>query len=267
MDFEGNLRVFGVVGDPVAQIKTPSFINPIFERLGTAIVALPLHVSAEDFPEFWIGARAIKNLVGFGVTVPHKKTAFGLCDSVGENAKKIGVVNVVRRRPDGSMHGDIFDGASFVSGLIAEGHSVGGKTVYMVGAGGAATAIAFALVAAGINRLFIQNRSEKNATLIRDKLAELEDFRAVEIVHEFQPQSNIVINATSLGMSELDALPLDVTQLMPSHVVAEVVAKPEMTALLSAASQMGCQIHTGLHMIINQMEILAHFVTEETDET
>ena len=261
MEIGGGTRIFGVVGDPVKQVKTPTHINAIFERRAVGIVCMPFHVSVTDFASYWDGVKGIKNVVGFGVTIPHKRQAMELCDSLGAGAKRTGVVNVVRRRLDGGFHGENFDGLSFVKGLIAQGFDLRGQNVFMTGAGGAATAISFALLDAGINSLSIHNRTSDKAVNLMTALRDGTGASNVRVVSDFIPSASLVINATSLGMEEDDALPVDPDQLDSTQIVAEVVAKPEITKLLRAAESIGCPIHSGIHMITNQMDIMADFIT------
>ena len=121
MSVNGETKIFGVVGDPIKQAKTPTHINAIFKQRGSNTICAPFHISTEGFEEFWRGMKTCQNVIGFGITIPHKKSAMRLCDSLSPRAQKIGVVNVVRHQADGTFHGDIFDGVSFVEGLKAEG--------------------------------------------------------------------------------------------------------------------------------------------------
>jgi shikimate dehydrogenase len=260
MEINGNTKLFGVVGDPVAQVKTPSHISALFKSRDLNIISLPFHVPAADFSQYWAGMRAAKNVVGFGVTIPHKRNAQQLCDSLGPSAKRTGVVNAVCRRADGGFHGENFDGSSFVDGLKAQGFDPRGQNIYMIGAGGAATAICFALIDASIAQISIQNRTHDLAVNLATKLKDSTGFNNVNAVSVFDLKANIIINATSLGMQENDPLPLDPDLLTAQMIVAEVVAKPEITRMLQLAETKGCRIHSGIHMITNQMEIIADFI-------
>jgi shikimate dehydrogenase len=245
---DGETRLLGAIGDPIAQGKMPSLINPVFAELGENILAVPLHVSADGLASAWQGFRQMRNLIGLAVTLPHKRNAALLCDRLEFSAKRVGVANCIRREPDGSMTGALFDGLGFVGGLTAEGHSVKGREIFMVGAGGAASAIAFALADAGAKRLIIANRTRAKAEALAEQLntAFSRPFAAVEVA---DPAGvSIVINSTSLGLDPSDSLPVDVERLSPGTLVAEVIAKPEVSRLLEAAAARGCKIHSGIHM-------------------
>src|SRR3954447_3330013 len=119
----------GIIGDPIAQAKTPKAINPLFAARGADIVCVPLHVPARALREVWPGLKAMPNLVGFGVTLPHKQSVLELCDSLDPVAARVGAVNLVRRERDGSLRGCQFDGKGFVRGLQANDVAITARDV------------------------------------------------------------------------------------------------------------------------------------------
>ena len=259
---DGTTRIMGVIGDPIAQIMTPTAINPLFAGMGANIVCVPVHVRAAELGAAWQGFKAIRSLVGFGVTLPHKQAALKLCDSLDPLAERVGAVNLVRREADGSLRGYQFDGKGFVRGLRDRGHDVQGRHCLMVGAGGAAVAIAFALVEQGIASLTIANRTRAKAEELAETL-NLAFGRTVAAAGNAVPAGGqIVVNATSLGLSSDDPLPLDPAAIDETMLVAEVVAKPEITALLAAARDRGATIHSGIHMIHGQVGMIAEHLAE-----
>jgi shikimate dehydrogenase len=144
--------------------------------------------------------------------------------------------------------------------LRLEGHEPRGKRVYMAGAGGAASAIAFAIAEAGAARLTIYNRTAAKAA---DLAARVHDaYPATETaVGTGDPSGHdIVINGTSLGLKPGDALPFEIARLTPDVLVAEVIMIPETTALLAAASKRGNPIHLGRHMLDEQIRIMAEYI-------
>lgn len=258
----GATRLMGVIGDPIAQARTPGAINPIFAAKGADIACVPLHVPSADLATIWAGLHAMPNLVGFGITLPHKQAALALCDSLDPVAKRIGAVNLVRRELDGSFRGYQFDGAGFVRGLHNAGIDVAGRSCLMVGAGGAGVAIAYALAEAGAAEVVIANRTRNKAAALAARLnADLE--RDVARAGTVEPQAGqLVINATSLGLKENDPLPLDAKLLGAGMTMAEVIAQPEVTPLLHAAKACGAEIHSGLRMIEGQVGAIADHLCE-----
>ncbi|MCR4266916.1 shikimate dehydrogenase [Nitratireductor sp. ZSWI3] len=259
---DGSTKIMGVIGDPIAQVMTPTAINPIFAARGANIVCVPLHIGAHELDTAWAGLRALRNLIGFGITLPHKQAALTLCDGLDPLAERVGAVNLVRREADGSFRGYQFDGKGFVRGLKGQGHAIAGRHCLMVGAGGAAIAIAFALAEEGAASLTIANRTRAKA----EELAEAVN-RAVgrSFARAGGPRpepGQILINATSLGLSASDPLPFDATLVDETMLVAEVIAKPEVTPLLEAARARGARIHPGIHMIRGQVDLIAAHMAE-----
>ena len=257
LQIDGATRIMGVIGDPVVQVLTPEAINPIFAAARSGIVCLPIHVPKHALADAWRGLRAMSNLIGFGVTLPHKQQALGLCDSVDELAQAVGAVNVVRRERDGSLRGYQFDGQGFLRGLLGEGHRVTDRTVLMVGAGGAAMAIAHALLDAGCGRLTIANRTLSRAEALAEALRRTTGRGDVSAGYPQAVAGQLVVNATSLGLSEGDPLPLEPDLLNETMIVAEVIAKPETTCLLQEAAARGARTLSGIHMIRGQVRLIA----------
>lgn len=257
----GNTRLFGIVADPIAQVRTPQVLNAWFQSEGIDGVLVPMHVAREGLPAAFEAFRKMRNLGGFIVTVPHKSEVVALCDEVSESARAIGAVNAVRRDADGRLIGEMFDGLGFLAGLKAEGHDPAGRSVLLLGAGGAAAAIAQALACAGVRRLSIANRTHAKAQAMADGVNASVPGVLADAVAADPRGYDIVVNATSLGMQEGDALPLDASLLAPSQLVAEIIMKPEMTALLLAAREKGCRIHLGRHMLDHQVRLMGRYMT------
>lgn len=256
----GTTRLYAIVADPITQVRTPEVLNNFFAANGHDGVLVPMHVAANDLADVVNGLRHMKNLGGFIVTVPHKTALAALCDELGGAARSVGAVNAVRREADGRLVGEMFDGTGFVSGLKSQGHDPAGKRVLLLGSGGAAGAIAYALAQAGVGHLTIANRTLSKAHAIISKVqAHFPDAR-LDAAAADPTGFDMVVNATSLGMREDDALPIDTQLLQPHQVVAEIIMKPEFTALLQQAQQRGCTIHMGRHMLDQQARLMAEFM-------
>ncbi|MDI4664986.1 shikimate dehydrogenase [Xanthobacter autotrophicus] len=259
-EITGLTRVYGILADPIHHVKTPQMLNTLMAREGRDGVMVPFHVASDDLATLVAGLRAMKSLGGFVVTVPHKTAIVDLCDAVSDSARRIGAVNTVRREADGRLVGEMLDGKGFVGGLLAAGIDPKGKSVYLAGAGGAANAIAFAFVEAGISRLTIANRTRAKADDLAARLAEAFPAANVEIDTPDPSGHDIVVNGTSLGLKDGDPLPLDAARLAPEQIVAEVIMQPEETALLTAARAKGCRIHFGKPMLACQLDLMADFL-------
>ena len=257
MPVTGKTLVYGIIADPIGHVRGPSIFNPMFERLGLDAVMVPFHVTAASLPRAVAGFRAIESLKGWLVTVPHKVGMFHLCDQVDASGTRLQAVNVVRREPDGRLIGGNYDGAGFIAGLRGDGIEPRGLDVLMLGAGGAARAIAFALAEAGIRRLVVANRTPANAESLVASARKHFPNLAVETGSAVAGSQDLIVNTTSAGLKPEDPLPLDVSVLAARTIVADIIMNPEMTRLLALAKDRGCRIHLGRHMLDSQFPLLS----------
>jgi shikimate dehydrogenase len=197
---------------------------------------------------------------GFIVTAPHKAGAARLCDKIEGDGVHTKVVNTVRREADGSYSGTLLDGRGFVSGLISHGHEVRGRRFYLAGAGGAGTALAFALAHSGAAALTLHNRTRSKAETLAANVAKAYPGCNVKVGTADASGHDIVINATSLGLKPDDGHAFNLASADPAALVAEVVMKPDMTPLLIAAERRGHRIHFGIHMLTSQLELMMQFL-------
>jgi shikimate dehydrogenase len=263
-EITGNTQVFAILADPIHHVKTPQRINQIFAQADYDGVMVPLHVSPDTLTSVVHALRGVKNLSGFVVTVPHKTAIVDLCDELTPDARQVGAVNVVRRSPQGRLIGTILDGDGFIAGLRVEGIEPCGCSVYLAGAGGAASAIAFALARSGVSRLTIANRTTEKAQQLMDRITVVFPHLPLSVGTDDPTGHDIVVNGTSLGLGPGDRLPLDVTRLTSTQIVAEIIMQPAETSLLKAAKAKGCRIHFGAPMLAAQIELMAAFMRGNT---
>lgn len=256
-EITGHTRLFAILADPIAQVRTPQALNAHFAALGFDGVIVPMQVAAQDLAQLVATMRGVKNFGGFIVTVPHKTAIAALVDEMPASARAIGAINCVRREPDGRLVGAMLDGIGFVEGLRSRSYEPKGKSVYLAGAGGAANAIAFALAEAGIARLSIANRTRARSDDLAARLKALHPALPVDTAPATPAGHDLVVNATSLGLKPGDALPLDVGALTPDQLVAEIIMQPEVTPLLAAAQTKGCRVHPGHPMLLAQIAAMA----------
>jgi shikimate dehydrogenase len=176
------------------------------------------------------------------------------------NGRLAGAVNALRRDPDGRLVGDLFDGLGFVAGLRAHGIEPRGRRIFIAGAGGAGTALAFALAGEGAAALTLYNRTADKAEALAARVRQA--FAGCEVrAGSADPRGHdIAVNATALGLEPGDPMPFDVARLEPPTIAAEVIMKPETTAMLQAAAARGCRIHQGKHMLDGQAALLGRFL-------
>ena len=258
MPISGKTSVYGIIADPIGHVRGPTIFNPLFEKLGMDAVMVPFHVTATSLSRAVAGFRAIESLKGWLVTNPHKFAMFHLCDKVDASGTRLQAVNVVRRNSDdGRLIGGNYDGAGFVNGLRHDGIAPKGKDVLMLGAGGAAYAIAFALAEAGVARLTIANRTRANAEALAATTRKFFPGFTVKVGDAEAGRQDMIVNTTSAGLRPDDPLPLEVKGLESSTVVVDIIMNPEMTKLLTLARDRGCRIHLGRHMLDSQFPLLA----------
>ncbi|MFW7268761.1 shikimate dehydrogenase family protein [Gluconacetobacter sp. Hr-1-5] len=258
----GKTKLFGLVGHPVGHVRTPQAMNALFERNGLDAVMVPFDVPAADLAGALGGLFRVRNFEGAVVTVPHKMAVSALCRDLTPRARLAGAVNVLRRVGEDAFAGDMLDGEGFVAGLAAAGHPVAGRRICIVGAGGAASAIAVALAERGPARLTLINRSRERLLALRERL--VSGFPEVDVgIGQAVAGHDLVVNATSLGLRADDPLPFDPEQVGPGVLVAEVIMTPEITPILHAAARRGAAIHPGRAMLDGQLEAIFRYFSEE----
>ena len=209
----GATRLFPIIGDPIEYVESPTRLTRTFQERDHDGICGPLQVTRHDLDTVMAGLAASKNVDGILVTMPHKATAFEHCSTSSERAKMLDVVSVIRRNADGTWHGDMLDGLAFVKAQTDHGAKPEGARALLLGAGGAGSAIAIALLEAGVDELVIHDTDDARVTTLLDAVSELGDGR-VSAGPPDPTGCDIVCNATPLGMADDDPLPLD-TSLRP----------------------------------------------------
>jgi len=240
-------RFAGVIGWPVDHSLSPSMHNAAFRalELDWAYLAFPIHPDDVD--------RAVRGLfragcAGLNVTIPHKQSVLACCDEVTPAVQAIGAANTLVPIAGGGIRGDNTDAEGFLRALDeAAPLHLDGADVLMVGAGGAARAIAFALRGRGA-RLKVANRTAERAA----ELGEPVEFSRAAVERAAQ-DAVLVVNATSLGMGSEDVPPeLPIDSLGPGTVAYDIVYRREPTPWLAAAAARGARTVDGLGMLLHQ---------------
>jgi 3-dehydroquinate dehydratase/shikimate dehydrogenase len=241
--------VYGVIGDPIAHSKSPLIYNAAFEALGIDAIYIPFHVRADDVETFVDDSRRV-GFRGLSVTIPHKEAAFE-CTTKGERA--IGAVNTL-----------VFDGdeiagyntdcsaaiASLQAGLSKRepNASLAGRTILLLGAGGAAKAIAYGLQSAKAH-VVIASRTRARS----EELASSWSLGVVDWDARHDVAAEIVVNCTPLGMSpRIDDSPFDAQYFRPGMIVFDTIYTPERTRFIREAEAAGCTVLTGVEMFVRQ---------------
>ncbi|XDZ66801.1 shikimate dehydrogenase [Alphaproteobacteria bacterium LSUCC0684] len=260
----GTTRVFGVIADPIAHVRAPMVFNPVFAERGVDAVLVPLHIPEGKLEETIRVLAAMPNMGGVCVTIPHKMALARLCDELGTAAEITGAVNAVRF-DGGRLIGDNFDGAGFVAGCLGEGIEIRDRKILMLGAGGAARAVAAALAENEIAHLTVANRSIDRAEDLTARLRQYFPDLSVEVMklEAGGPDlagMDMVINTTSLGLHAGDALPCGLDSAGPQTVIADIIMIPPITPWMIEAHKKGLKTHPGRHMLDYQRDLMFRFL-------
>jgi shikimate dehydrogenase len=255
----GHTELIAHIGFPTHAFKAPMIYNPYFEQAGIDVVVVPMSCQPSNFESLIKSLCALGNLRGALITMPHKTGVLEFLDLISPTARIAGACNAIRRDKQGRLVGDMFDGEGFVRGMCRKGFVVEGARALVVGGGGVGSAIAASLAAAGIQTLALFDVEPARATGLAERLQA--GYPLLEVTTgSNDPQGfDLVINATPMGMSPEDPLPVDVDRLRPETWVGEVVMKNEMTAFLSAAQARGCRVQVGADMLFEQIPAYLEF--------
>jgi shikimate dehydrogenase len=259
-EISGKTGIIFMLAHPVAHIRGSVVLTRELRAMGYDVAVSPLHVSPGDLERTVQTIRVLQNVIGVGVTIPHKIAIGPLLDELLPQANLVGSVNFVRREANGRLVGDNLDGAGFIDGARQSGIDFANNRVLLLGAGGAGRSIAFSIAAAGASTLAIANRTtakaEHLANAVRRAYPRCDTFAAPADAIGF----HAVVNTTSVGMRHDDPLPVDPNQLTPDMSVSEIIMSPEVTPLMQAALAKGCRVSTGKSMLENQVKRVEQFL-------
>jgi shikimate dehydrogenase len=248
-----SVKCAGVIGWPIAHSRSPVLHRHWLRRYGIAGTYDALPVRPEEL-ETTLRGLATRGFAGVNVTVPHKEATARLVDALDPMAARIGSVNLVTVRPDGSLHGASTDGFGFLASL-AEGDpdwvAASGPAV-VLGAGGAARAIVAALLGAGAPLVRLMNRTRARADVLAAELGGPIEVAEWEARDAALAGAALLVNTTTQGMAGHAPLDLDLSALPRSALVSDIVYVPPETPLLAAARARGNKVAPGLPMLLHQ---------------
>jgi len=254
MRLTGAATLAGVIGWPIAHSRSPRLHGYWLEHHAVDGAYVPLAVPG-DAIEQAVRALPLLGFRGFNVTVPHKLALMGLCTVLDDTARRIGAVNTVVIDADGRMRGSNTDAFGFIENLRDRqpGHDVTAGPALMIGAGGAARAVAVALLDAGVPALQVTNRSQERAEKLRTDIGD----RRLSVVDGNNWSDRLggvatLVNTTSLGMHGAPPLDFDLGLLDPAALVSDIVYTPLETDLLKQATARGNPTVDGIGMLLHQ---------------
>lgn len=252
----GETKLLGVMGWPVSHTKSPLFQNAGLRADGVNAVYVPLPVAPENVGDAVRGLRAL-GFVGCNVTIPHKLAVMPFLDRLTGAASLIGAVNTIRIERDGSLTGENTDWQGIVKALQLTGGELWGKSVAIVGAGGAGRAAAVACHLEDSRRIIVLNRTKDRADELVDWLRDIPENEAevhAATLEEGCDWENIdvVLQMSSIGMHNEGIVPVPVDRL-PAHChVLDAVYAPLETRFLREARERGLKTTDGLEMLLQQ---------------
>jgi shikimate dehydrogenase len=249
----GRARVAGIMGWPVAHSLSPRLHGHWLHRHGIDGAYVPLPVPPERLEQA-LSALPALGFAGANLTIPHKEAAVSLVDRLSPASRRIGAVNTVVVETDGTLSGDNTDGFGFIAALSESdvGWRAGAGPAVVLGAGGAARAIAVALLDAGVPEVRLLNRTPGRARALAGELGG--SIHAVNWAERSAALDGaaLLVNTTSLGMRGQPPLVLALDALPRTALVTDVVYTPLVTALLAAAQARGNPVVDGLGMLLHQ---------------
>jgi shikimate dehydrogenase len=255
----GKTTLIAHIGYPTDSFKAPLIYNPWFDAHGVDAVVVPISVKAEDYSGVLRPLFKLANICGALITMPHKVTTVALLDELSTAVEIAGSCNAIRKRGDGALVGDMFDGVGFTRGLGRKNFVFAGARCLVVGSGGVGSAIAASLAAAGVASLSLCDTAPASAEGLAERLRRHYPRLDVRVASSDPTGYDLVVNGTPLGMNPSDPLPIDVARLSPATFVGEVVMKQEMTPLLRAARARGCRYQVGTDMLFEMIPAYLEF--------
>lgn len=258
----------GSFSHPASGNPTVAMVEAAYRHHGLDFRYINCDVAKDALGDAVLGARAM-GWRGFNLSIPHKVTVIDHIDALAESATIIGAVNCVRR-DQGQLIGENTDGKGFVQSLDGIVR-IPGKRVVVLGAGGAARAIAVELALAGADRITLINRTaakaETIAALVSERTAAKGIAQAWSEPLQIPDGADILVNATSIGLYPEGGMPpVDFTSLHPKSLVADVIVNPRDTPFLAKAKARGCKTIDGHGMLVNQAIIgVAHWTGVQVD--
>ena len=264
ISIKGATRLYPIIGDPIAQVRSPEVFSARFAEAGTPAVCIPMHVPSERFDAIVPQLKALGNVDGIIATVPFKPRMLQFADRLGKTAQTVGALNALRREADGSWTGDMFDGMGFVHGAKNKGERLAGRRVALFGAGGAGSAIACGLAEAGAKAIAVIDQETAKAQSLVEKLRRAFPECEVTVATKAPQGIDMVVNASPVGMKPGDGLPGNIGKLDPGTLVGDVVILPDKSPMIRHALECGCRYVDGREMMDGQVGALLAFFADVT---
>ena len=255
----GKTRLYGIVGDPIEQVRSPEMMTHELHSRGINAVLLPIHIPDPDFDAVLPSLLRIANLDGLILTIPFKARAMRFATHVGAQAQAVGAINVIARRPDGSWAGDIFDGSGCVEAFRRRSYGFKNQNVMLIGLGGAGSAICAAVAAEQPSSMRIFDLDAARCERMAEVAQRISPSTAVTIGKPDVHGVDVLLNASPVGMLGDPRLPIETTRFDKGLIVFDAIVKPEQTPLLALAESCGCRVVRGREMMRGQISKIVDY--------
>lgn len=260
-EITGKTKLTALLGSPVAHSVSPQMHNEAFRLLGLDYRYLAFDVTPDMLPTAVEGLKAI-HITGFNLTMPLKTAILPLLDELTPASQLAGAVNTVINK-DGYLIGHTTDGIGYMESVRDAGHDIIGKSMTLLGAGGAATAICVQAALDGVKNIRMFKRKNhswdealaftRRITEHTDCIVTLHDMADLADMHEQIHTSDILVNSTNVGMApNSDQCLVTPDMLFPELIVSDIIYNPRETKMMSMAKEIGCPVFNGMYMLLYQ---------------
>ncbi|SFM96953.1 shikimate dehydrogenase [Variovorax sp. OV329] len=252
MELTGATRLVFILAHPIGHVKAPRVYNPAFAAAGLDWFQVPMGVAPEDLVAVLGQLARVTNLQGINLTIPHKAAGHALCSWLTREARATGMVNTLRLEADGQWSGTNSDGIGFVGAARASGLLDLQRPVFIAGAGGAGTAIAFALAQEGVQEIHVSDTDPARVEALLGALRAAHPRITAGTDRDALRRAGLAVNATPMGLHAEDPLPLDPALLPGDAALFDIIAARD-TELMAAAKARGLRVLGGRPMIDHQL--------------
>ena len=255
----GTTKLYLIVGHPISQVKSPEIFNERFAENSIDAVMIPLDIDPSGLSSFVDMFRQSKNIHGAVVTIPYKQRIVQYIDRPSVQVSALGAANVIRVARSREIEGDMVDGKGFLRALSKKNVSLQNKHVFIIGCGGAGSAVAWDVLHVGAARVSLLDVSHDKARDLHMRLVAHYPDRHIRVVSNPPASFDLVLNATPLGMQSTDPMPMAVEKIPAGAIVTDAVTSPPLTPFLERAKVTGHIVQSGPEMAAGQAPLIAAF--------
>jgi len=255
----GKTRIYGIVGDPIEQVRSPEMVTWEMQKRHHNAVLIPMHFAREEFDSVMPNIMRMQNLDGLIFTIPFKAKAITFAKTLGPQAAQIGAINALKKHSNGDWSGEIFDGVGCVEAFKRRGIPIRDKRLQLIGLGGAGSAICVALAYEKPKLMRLFDISPQTTERMVKMVNTISPRTVVEVGTPHADGIDILFNASPVGMLSDSRLPLAVETFKKELIVFDAIVMPENTPLLTLAVNCGCQVVRGREMMLGQISKIVDY--------